>query len=228
MKTLKENIVKIFARIVVYKTKKWANKPLKTQNRIFNYLIQKGKTTSFGQDHDFKEIFNHKDFVKNVPIRDYEELRPYFERAVQGEKNVLWPGKPLYFAKTSGTTSGVKYIPISKEAMPTHVKGSRDAILHYINETGKAEFLNKKVIFLQGSPILEEKNGIQTGRLSGIIAHHTPLYLKTNIMPRWETNCIEDWEEKVDEISKETIKEDMSVNRIVIAMDCIDLENLLL
>ena len=131
MKTLKENIVKIFARIVVYKTKKWANKPLKTQNRIFNYLIQKGKTTSFGQDHDFKEIFNHKDFVKNVPVRDYEGLRPYFERAVQGEKNVLWPGKPLYFAKTSGTTSGVKYIPISKESMPTHVKGSRDAILHY-------------------------------------------------------------------------------------------------
>ena len=211
MKTLKENIVKIFARIVVYKTKKWGKKPLKTQNKIFNYLIQKGKTTSFGQDHDFKEIFNHKDFVKNVPVRDYEGLRPYFERAVQGEKNVLWPGKPLYFAKTSGTTSGVKYIPISKESMPTHVKGSRDAILHYINETGKAEFLNKKVIFLQGSPILEEINGIQTGRLSGIIAHHTPSYLKTNIMPRWETNCIEDWEEKVDEISKETIKEDMSV-----------------
>jgi len=95
--------------------------------------------------------------------------------------------------------------------MPTHTKGSRDAIFHYIAETGKTEFLNKKAIFLQGSPVLEKINGIKTGRLSGIIAHVTPWYLKANIMPAWETNCIEDWEKKVSEITKETIKEDMAV-----------------
>ena len=130
---------------------------------------------------------------------------------MDGEENILWPGKPLYFAKTSGTTSGIKYIPITKESMPTHVNGSRDAIFHYIKETGKTGFLNKKVIFLQGSPLLNEINGIKTGRLSGIVAHYTPSYLRKNIMPSWETNCIEDWEEKVNEISKETIKEDMAV-----------------
>ena len=211
MKSLKEHIAKIFAKVVVRRTRKWSEKPIETQKKVFQNLIKKGKKTSFGKDHNLKSVFTHQDFINNVPVRDYEGLRPYFEKVIKGEKSVLWPGKPLYFAKTSGTTSGVKYIPITKDSMPTHVKGSRDATLHYINETGKTDFLNKKVIFLQGSPFLESTNGVKTGRLSGIIAHYTPLYLKKNIMPSWETNCINDWEEKVREISKETINKEMSV-----------------
>jgi phenylacetate-coenzyme A ligase PaaK-like adenylate-forming protein len=146
-----------------------------------------------------------------VPIRDYEALKTYVDRVVQGEENVLWKGKPLYFAKTSGTTSGAKYIPLTKESMPFHIEAARNAILHYIHETGKADFVNGKMIFLQGSPILEEKNGIQLGRLSGIVAHFVPKYLQKNRMPTFETNCIEDWETKVDAIVEETFHEDMSV-----------------
>jgi hypothetical protein len=146
-----------------------------------------------------------------VPIRDYEELKPYVDRVVQGEENVLWKGKPIYFAKTSGTTSGAKYIPLTKESMPFHIQAARNAILNYIHETGKANFVNGKMIFLQGSPILEEKNGIQLGRLSGIVAHFVPKYLQKNRLPSWETNCIEDWETKVDAIVAETIHEDMAV-----------------
>lgn len=163
------------------------------------------------QDHDFKSIKNHTDFVDRVPVRDYEELRPYVERVVLGEENVLWKGKPLYFAKTSGTTSGAKYIPITKESMPNHISAARNAILSYIAETGKADFVDGKMIFLQGSPILKEQNGIKLGRLSGIVAHYVPNYLQKNRMPSWETNCIEDWETKVDAIVGETVSEDMTV-----------------
>ena len=163
------------------------------------------------KDHDFISINNHEDFVNRVPIRDYEAIKPYVNKVVDGEENILWKGKPIYFAKTSGTTSGAKYIPITKESMPSHVQAARNAILLYINETGKSDFVNGKMIFLQGSPILQKQNGIQLGRLSGIVAHYVPKYLQKNRLPSWETNCIEDWETKVDAIVDETLKEDMSI-----------------
>ncbi|MEH6408488.1 MAG: GH3 auxin-responsive promoter family protein, partial [Leeuwenhoekiella sp.] len=127
------------------------------------------------------------------------------------ESDITWPGRPVYFAKTSGTTSGAKYIPLTKESMPEHPAAARDAILHYIAETGKTDFVDGKMIFLQGSPILKTENGIQIGRLSGIVAHYVPSYLQKNRMPSWETNCIDDWETKVEAIVEETIKEDMTV-----------------
>ena len=209
--SLKAIASKIFAKSIYKKTQKWANNPVDSQQNVFENLIATAKKTFFGQDHDFANIKTHADFVRRVPIRDYEALKPYIEKAVNGEENILWPGKPLYFAKTSGTTSGAKYIPLTKESMPFHIQAARDAILHYIHETGNAKFVNGKMIFLQGSPILEQKNGIQFGRLSGIVAHFVPKYLQKNRMPSWETNCIEDWETKVNAIVEETINEDMSV-----------------
>ena len=209
--SLKSFAAKIFAKYIVKKTNKWALNPKETQNEIFENLITSGKETAFGKDHNFNEIINHSDFIQKVPVRDYEMLKSYFDRAVAGESDVLWPGKPLYFAKTSGTTSGAKYIPLTKDSMPSHPQAARDAILHYIAETGQADFVDGKMIFLQGSPILQKKNGIQTGRLSGIVAHYVPGYLQKNRMPSWETNCIEDWETKVDAIVQETANEDMTI-----------------
>ncbi|RYZ91971.1 MAG: hypothetical protein EOP47_30800, partial [Sphingobacteriaceae bacterium] len=179
------------------------------QQKTFIKLIQQAKDTDFGKAHNFAAIKTYADFKKHVPLRDYEELRPYIERVTAGEENVLWPGKPAYLTKTSGTTSGVKYIPISKESMPEHIKAARNALLSYIHETGKSEFADGKLIFLQGSPILAKKAGIDTGRLSGIVAHHVPGYLQKNRLPSYEVNCIEDWEQKVDAIVEETAKEDM-------------------
>lgn len=196
---------------MVYKTQKWARKPSKTQERVFKKLIKKAQNTAFGKDHQFATIKNYKDFAAQVPVRDYEELKPYIDKVVAGESDVLWQGKPLYFAKTSGTTSGAKYIPLTKESMPYHIEAARNAILHYINETGKADFVNGKMIFLQGSPVLDHKNGIKLGRLSGIVAHYVPKYLQKNRLPSWETNCIEDWETKVEAVVEETINENMTV-----------------
>ena len=209
--SIKSIAAKIFAKKIHKKTLKWASKPVQTQQKVFENLIHLAKNTQFGKDHKFDEIKSFQDFAKQVPIRDYEELKPYVDKVVKGEADVLWKGKPLYFAKTSGTTSGAKYIPLTKESMPFHIQAARNAILSYIHETGNAQFVDGKMIFLQGSPILEEKNGIKLGRLSGIVAHFVPSYLQKNRMPSWETNCIEDWETKVDAIVEETINENMSV-----------------
>ncbi len=202
---------KIFAKKVYNTIQKWAKKPVKTQEKVFQKLILNAKETQFGADHDFSAIKNHDDFVKHVPVRDYEDLRPYVDQAVDGKENVLWKGKPLYFAKTSGTTSGVKNIPLTKESLKYQVQAARDAILCYIHETGNRKFVKGKWIFLQGSPVLKEKNGIKIGRLSGIVAHYVPGYLQKNRMPSWKTNCIEDWETKVDAIVEETLRENMTV-----------------
>ena len=209
--SIKSIAAKIFAQNIYKKTQLWSNNPIETQKKVLQKLIKDAKQTEFGIDHHFDQIENEKDFAKQVPVRDYEALKPYVDKVVRGEENILWKGKPLYFAKTSGTTSGAKYIPLTKESMPYHIEAARNAILHYIHETGKADFVDGKMIFLQGSPILEEKNGVKLGRLSGIVAHFVPKYLQKNRMPSWETNCIEDWETKVNAIVGETFDKNMTV-----------------
>lgn len=209
--SLKSFAAKIFAKNVSKKTKRWVKNPIATQDQVFKKIIKRASETQFGKDHKFSSIDSYSDFVKNVPIRDYEELKPYVEQVVDGKEDILWPGKPLYFAKTSGTTSGAKYIPITKESIKHQIEASRNAILNYIHETGNVDFVDGKMIFLQGSPEMEEKNGIQLGRLSGISAHYVPNYLQKNRLPSWKTNCIEDWETKVNAIVEETMNEDMTV-----------------
>lgn len=207
--SVKSFFAKIFANIVVMQSQKWMIRPQQTQDKWLSHLVLRARNTQFGKEHLFFSIKSHADFVKRVPIRDYEELRSYMDKVVQGEPNVLWPGKPLYLAKTSGTTSGAKFIPLTKDSIPFHIKGARNAILFYIQETKKAKVVDGKMIFLQGSPILEEKNGVKFGRLSGIVAHYVPKYLQKNRLPSWETNCIEDWETKVEAIVEETAERDM-------------------
>ncbi|MFD2602348.1 GH3 family domain-containing protein [Flavobacterium suzhouense] len=209
--SLKSIGAKIFASIIHNRNQKWISNPVATQQKVFESLLATAKETQFGKDHNFGQISSYTDFAKNVPVRDYEGLKDYVEKVVNGEEDILWPGKPLYFAKTSGTTSGAKYIPLTRESMPFHIQAARNAILGYIHETGKADFVDGKMIFLQGSPELDEKHGIKFGRLSGIVAHFVPAYLQKNRMPSWETNTIDDWETKVDAIVAETYNEDMAV-----------------
>ena len=209
--SLKSTLAIPFAKKARKKVYKWAYNPHKTQQKIFKELIKKAKHTAFGKDHNFDKITSYSEFKKQVKVTDYEGLRSYVDRIIAGEKNVLWKGKPLYFAKTSGTTSGAKYIPITKESMPTHIKAAKEALLFYIAEKNDASFVDGKMIFLQGSPVLEALNGIKLGRLSGIVAHYVPQYLLKNRLPSWETNCIEDWDTKVTAIVEETVNEDMSV-----------------
>ena len=181
------------------------------QEQLMMTLVKSAAKTLFGKDHHFTEIKSHQDFVKHLPIRDYEGFIPYIDKIKEGKHNILWKGLPIYFAKTSGTTSGVKYIPITKDSISNHINTARNALLCYMEETGNTKFANGKVIFLSGSPVLERVGGIPTGRLSGIVNHHIPMYLRSNQLPKYETNCIEDWEHKLDKIVEETIDQNMSL-----------------
>ncbi len=200
-----------FARVVAKRVRNWSMNPFQSQELLFHNLIKKAANTAFGREHDFHLIKTYHHFKAQVPVAGYEELKPYIERIKMGEKDVLWEGKPIYFSKTSGTTSGIKYIPITKDSIPNHIGSARDALLNYIAETGKADFVDGKMIFLSGSPALEQVCGIPTGRLSGIVNHHVPSYLRGNQLPSYKINCIEDWEQKVDAIVEETMDQNMTL-----------------
>ncbi len=208
---IKSFFAKPLAAYISSNVKKDATNAVSDQEKILKQLIQKAAQTVFGKAHSFQNISGYEDFKKQVPIRDYEGLRPYIEQALNGDQDVLWPGKPLYWSKTSGTTSGIKYIPLTKDSIPYHINSARNALLCYIQETGKADFVDGKLIFLSGSPELEEKNGIKVGRLSGIVNHHVPQYLRKNQLPSYLTNCIDDWEQKVDAIVEETFDQNMTL-----------------
>jgi len=202
---------KPLASWVMRQQKKWKENPVRAQEEVFKKIVWRANTTVFGHDHDFAGIRNHQDFIKHVPIRDYEGLKPWMDRLIKGERDVLWPGLPAYFAKTSGTTSGTKYIPVTRESIPNHINSARDALLCYIHETGKSSFIDGSLIFLSGSPVLSQTAGINTGRLSGIVNHHVPQYLRSNQKPSYRTNCIEDWEQKIETIIDETLNADMTL-----------------
>lgn len=181
------------------------------QEKILEDLIKTGRKTDFGKEHKFDAVQSYNDFKAAVPIRDYEQFKPYINKIKEGRHNVLWKGQPIYLAKTSGTTSGIKYIPITKDSISNHIDTARNALLVYMAETGNTAFADGKMIFLSGSPELERVGGIPTGRLSGIVNHHVPGYLRTNQLPTYETNCIDDWETKLDRIVEETINQDMTL-----------------
>ena len=207
--SIKSFLGKQLAKLIVLQTQKWSRKPIKTQNKVFKQLIREGKQTTFGREHHFTSIKNYEDFKTKVPVRDYEDIKDYVKRIQNGESNVLWKGTPLFFAKTSGTTSGVKYIPLTKASLDCQIKAARNALLHYAVTSGNHQFIDGKMIFLQGSPKLNKSSKVPSGRLSGIVANYVPSYLQSNRLPSYKTNCIEDWEEKVEAIIDETLKEDM-------------------
>ena len=204
-------LAKPFAAYIVKDIKKWSSKPVETQFKVFDNLVSNLKKTAFGKDKGSNGIKDYESFKNAVPVQDYEGFISYIERIKKGELNVLWPGRPTYFAKTSGTTSGIKYIPLTRESVPYHINSARNAILCYVNETGNADFLDKNLIFISGSPELDLTGSVPYGRLSGIVNHHVPAYLRSNQLPSYETNCMEDWEAKLDKIIDETIDKPMSL-----------------
>ena len=206
---IKSFLARPFASYVYKAIQKGMTSAVSDQESILKGLLQVGGKTEFGAEHKLGEVKNHAEFREAVPVRDYEQFSPYIGRIKEGRHNVLWKGLPIYFAKTSGTTSGIKYIPITKDSISNHINTARNALLCYMAVTGNTTFSDGKMIFLSGSPELERIGGIPTGRLSGIVNHHIPGYLRTNQLPSYETNCIEDWETKLDKIVEETVGQDM-------------------
>jgi hypothetical protein len=208
---LKSLIILPFARIWASRIKQKSKRAIQSQDYWFKTLVKRGASTQFGRDHGLKPTMDYEQFKASVPLTDYEGLNGYVSRIIAGEANVLWPGLPLYFAKTSGTTSGTKFIPITRDSLPYHVGSARNAVFCYVAETNDASVFDGRMIFLSGSPILDFVGKIKAGRLSGIVNHHIPGFVKRNQLPSWETNCIEDWELKLKSIIKETKEEDLSL-----------------
>lgn len=207
--SLKSAIAKPYAKAVTNAVMERALDPVATQATVLKELVRFGGDTTFGKEHRIHAVQDHAELVQAIPLRDYEGFKPYIERIKFGEEDVLWPGKPLYLCKTSGTTSGAKYIPITKESLPNHIGSARRALLAYIAHSGRADFVDGRMIFLQGSPVLDKSTHIPSGRLSGIVANHVPAYLLKNRMPSYATNTIADWETKVEAIVSETMRADM-------------------
>ncbi len=207
----KSLLLQPFAKLTARHISKWSANALGAQQAVLERLLKKGQKTAFGKEHGFDQIRSYEDFKSSVPIRGYEEIKPYIERIKKGALDVLWPGRPKYFAKTSGTTSGVKYIPLTRDSMPNHFGTARMALFNHVARTGRAGWADGKLIFLSGSPVLELTGNIPTGRLSGIVNHEVPAWLRRSQMPSFETNCIEEWEEKLEAIVAETLREDMTL-----------------
>lgn len=206
---IKSKLVIPAAKWTARHIKTWSGRAVADQDRILEDLVRRAKNTQFGKDHSFIEIRTYEDFKSRVPVKDYEGLRTYVDDIIAGKSDVLWPGKPKYFAKTSGTTSGVKYIPLTSESMPNHMNSAKSAMLNYIAESNDGSVFDGKMIFLSGSPEVIIKGGIKTGRLSGIVNHEIPRWLKGNQLPSYATNCIDEWEEKLEKIVDETLQNDM-------------------
>lgn len=211
MMNLKSLLARPFADYIYNKTRKGMQTAIEDQEAILKMLLKHGRNTVFGKEHRLDLVSDQAGFAQAVPVRDYEQFKPYIEQIKEGKQNILWKGRPIYFAKTSGTTSGVKYIPITKDSIDNHINTARNALLCYMAETGNSAFASGKMIFLSGSPELERVGNIPTGRLSGIVNHHVPSYLRANQLPSYETNCIEDWETKLDKIVEETLHKDMTL-----------------
>jgi len=209
--SIKSLLIRPYADYVSYKVRQWSEKPFEAQDKILKSIISVASTTAFGKEHHFENIKTYNDFKKQVPLRSYEQFKPFIDRILNGEKDVTWPGKPLYFAKTSGTTSGMKHIPITRDSIKNHFYTAQTALLLFMLQTGKWNIMDGNMLFLSGSPELENINGIPTGRLSGIVNHRIPWYLKTNQVPSWRTNCLEDWEKKVEMIVRETLNKNMTL-----------------
>src|SRR6187399_1948356 len=208
---IKSFLAKPFASYIYKGIRKGMATAVTDQENILNQLLKVRKGTEYGKSVGLDKVSNYEEFKRAIPIQDYEQMRPWINKIKDGKHNILWKGRPIYLAKTSGTTSGTKYIPITKDSIPNHIDTARNALLCYMAETGNTRFADGKMIFLSGSPVLERVGGIPTGRLSGIVNHHVPRYLRTNQLPSYETNCIEDWETKLDKIVEETINQNMTL-----------------
>lgn len=208
---VKSNLILATANFVCKKEDQEDLKALERQKSIFTKLIQKAANTKFGLDHQFSKIKTIKDYQELVPIRDYEKLKSYFDLIHSGKKDILWPGLPKYLAKTSGTTSGTKYIPLTKQSIPNHINSARNALFSYLYHHRDTAIFDGQMLFLSGSPELTKENGILIGRLSGIVNHEIPSWMTKNKLPNHELNSLAPWEYKIEKIVEDIVRRDLRV-----------------
>ncbi len=186
--------------------------PIKCQTKVFNYLIRKGIKTKFGKEHQFNRIYNYDQFKKQVPIRKYEQFTEYISKIKNGEKDVLWPGKMKFFAKSSGTTNNKsKYIPITKESLHScHFKAGKDMLSIYENNFSKNNIYNGKGLMLGGSIQKSKTKKIIIGDLSAILIKKFPFWVNYHRVPDKKTALMHNWDQKLEKIAKQAVNENIT------------------
>ena len=186
--------------------------PLERQEHVLLDFIEKAKNTQYGQLHHFDKIQSIQDFMTHVPLSDYGDLKPFIEKMREGAKDILWPGKVEWYAKSSGTSSGVsKYIPVPKESLEgTHMNGGRIELALYFNHNPSSKLFEGLGLRLGGSTELASHGKSNSGDLSAILIQNMPMWAEFRSAPSNETALMSNWEEKIDAILDEVISQNIT------------------
>jgi hypothetical protein len=190
------------------------NHPLQSQQRVFNFLLEHGQFTEIGQVHHFSSIKSYRDFNENVPLHEYGTLKELIDRSIQGNENLLWPGKTNWFAKSSGTTADrVKILPVTSNSLfNNHYAGGKDLLAQYYANLPNRELFNAKHLIVGGSGETKTKeNGVFVGDLSAIIINNLPWWTEWRRAPKKEIALQSDWEKKLNEMAYASIKENICI-----------------
>ncbi len=186
--------------------------PHDVQNELLMNLIQRAKYTEIGKKYDFSSIFTYEQFAERVSVAAYEDVEPLIERSRKGENNIYWPEPIKYFAKSSGTTNAKsKFIPVSADALENcHYKAGKDMLCLYLNNNEESQLFTGKSLRLGGSKQLYEDNNTIFGDLSAILIDNLPLWAELGSTPSNKISLMNEWNEKMQAIVKETKNENVT------------------
>lgn len=212
MKILSPAISRL-ARIRHWRIEQWASDPIAAQREVLQDLITHGQYTEFGRKYGFNQLFNIRKFKETVPIHEYEDIKPYIDRIMQGEENVLWNTPVNWFAKSSGTTSEKsKFIPITKESLEDcHFQSAKDVLTMYYNNRSESDLLTGKGLVIGGSHQISLINeDMQYGDLSAVLLQNTPIWANWIRTPELSIALMDEWEAKIEKMAQHTIQEDVT------------------
>ncbi len=212
MKLLSPAISRL-ARLRLWGVQNWISFPVSAQRNVLQHLVTQAQYTEFGRKYGFSRLFTVKDFKKNVPIHEYSDLKPYIERMMKGEENILWNTPINWFAKSSGTTSDKsKFIPISDESLKDiHFKASKDVLTNYYKNFPDSDLLTGKSLVVGGShQVSNLQDDIQYGDLSAVLMQNTPFWGHWIRTPELSIALLDEWESKIERLAQNTIHENVT------------------
>jgi len=184
--------------------------PIDYQDQVMHGLIKTAVQTRFGRDHSFKFIKDYETFKGNISLRKYEALRPYIDRIKAGEKGVLWPGIPLYFGITAGTTSGSKYIPVTKASLENQKRGPEYFGVNYAHRYKRLSQLKGKVLLFSDGPLFEDVGVMKGAPISTIVHQSMPKLFRLRSLPSCQVNSIKDFEARMHGMVRQSIRENVT------------------
>jgi hypothetical protein len=212
MKLLSPAISKL-ARMRLWRIENWVNNPKATQRGVLQHLVTSAQYTAFGKKYNFTGLFTVRDFKNAVPIHEYDDIKPYIQRMMEGEENVLWNTPITWFAKSSGTTSDKsKFIPISEESLQdNHYQANKDVLTNYYKNFPGSELLTGKGLVVGGSHQINRVNeDIQYGDLSAVLMQNSPFWGQWLRTPELSIALLDEWENKIEKLAQATAQENVT------------------